>query len=158
MEGRLGKILKELNIGLQTARAMLGRNITLNSKITEGQYRILFNYIRNLSNHKESTTKPISPPTEYTQGVPDLFLSHRTPRLLPWAREFRIKQQTVARQIQRQRLWDGLRLHQIEGLPLFPIPFHAHLSLQGPETQQRQQEIPKELGSKRVTHDFCFIS
>ena len=39
MVGRLSKILKELNIGIQTARSILGRNITLNSKITHGTTR-----------------------------------------------------------------------------------------------------------------------
>ncbi len=72
MVGRLSKILKELNIGLQTARSILGRNMNLNSKITDVQFRILDNYVRNLSfKHKASTTKPISPPTEYLHGVPE---------------------------------------------------------------------------------------
>ena len=41
MEVRLSKILKELNIGLKTARSILGRNLTLNSKISDGQFYIL---------------------------------------------------------------------------------------------------------------------
>jgi hypothetical protein len=72
MVGRLSKILKELNIGLQTARSILGRNMTLNSKISEVQFRILNNYVSNLSlKHKASSTKPISSPTEYMHGVPE---------------------------------------------------------------------------------------
>ena len=72
MIGRLSKILKELNIGMQTAQSILGRNITLNSKITLGQLRALENYVRNLSiKHKASAPKPITPPKEYLDGVPE---------------------------------------------------------------------------------------
>lgn len=69
---RLNKILNELNIGIQTAQSILGRNITLNSKITDGQFRMLQNYVRNLSfKHKANAPKPISPPKEYLNGVPE---------------------------------------------------------------------------------------
>ena len=69
---RLSKILKMLNIGIQTAQSILGKNVTLNSKITEGQFRVLENSVRNLSfKHKAGPTKPISPPKEYLQGVPE---------------------------------------------------------------------------------------
>ena len=72
MVGRLSKILKELNIGMQTAQSILGRNITLNSKITLGQLRALENYVRNLSFKQKATpTTPTSPPNEYLQGVPE---------------------------------------------------------------------------------------
>ena len=72
MVGRLSKILKELNIGLQTARSFLGNNMTLNSKITEGQLRHLKNCVHNLTlKRKTSTTKPISAPSEYSHGVPE---------------------------------------------------------------------------------------
>ena len=72
MVGRLSKILKELNIGMQTAQSILGRNITLNSKITLGQLRALENYVRNLSfKQKVTPTIPTSPPNEYLQGVPE---------------------------------------------------------------------------------------
>ena len=72
MVGRLSKILKELNIGMQTAQSILGRNITLNSKITLGQLRALENYIRNLSfQNIARPTNPLSPPKEYLQGVPE---------------------------------------------------------------------------------------
>lgn len=72
MVGRLSKILNELNIGLQTARSILGRNITLNSKITEGQFLTLVNYVRNLThNHKANTTTQVPPPSEYMHGVPE---------------------------------------------------------------------------------------
>ena len=70
MVGRLGKILKELNIGSQTARSILGRNITLNSKITHEQFLVLRNYISNLT-QKVSAPKPVSPPSEYLSGVPE---------------------------------------------------------------------------------------
>lgn len=71
-QGRLSKILSKLNIGLQTARSILGRNMTLNSKITEGQFRALENYVRNLSfKHKASDKQVVSPPTDYSQGVPE---------------------------------------------------------------------------------------
>lgn len=70
MVGRLGKILSELNIGLQTARSILGRNISLNSKITHGQFLTLRNYISNLA-QKVSAPKPASPPSEYLNGVPE---------------------------------------------------------------------------------------
>ena len=68
--GRLSKILNELNIGLQTARSILGKNITLNSKITYSQLRILKNYVSNLK-HKVSAPKPVSGPSEYLNGVPE---------------------------------------------------------------------------------------
>lgn len=69
---RLSKILNELNIGLQTARLILGRNITLNSKISDGQLHLLENYVRNLSfKYKVSTTKSISASTDYLHGVPE---------------------------------------------------------------------------------------
>lgn len=69
---RLSKILNRLNIGLQTARSILGRNITLNSKITEGQLRALENHVNNQSfNHKATTSKPFSAPTELLHGVPE---------------------------------------------------------------------------------------
>lgn len=72
MEGRLSKILKLLNIGLQTAQSILGKKINLNSKITEGQFRALENHVHNLSlKHKTSTSKPISAPTEFLRGVPE---------------------------------------------------------------------------------------
>lgn len=72
MVGRLSKILKELNIGLQTARSFLGNNMTLNSKITEGQLRHLKNCVHNMTlKPKTSTTKPISAPSEYSHGVPE---------------------------------------------------------------------------------------
>ena len=72
MIGRLSKILSKLNIGLQTARSVLGKNLTLNSKITEGQYRILENYVRNLTfEHKVNTTKSVSAPADSLQGVPE---------------------------------------------------------------------------------------
>ena len=72
MVGRLSKILKELNIGLQTARLVLGKNMTLNSKITEGQFRSLKNCVSNLYfKHKASATKPTSAPSEYSHGVPE---------------------------------------------------------------------------------------
>ena len=72
MIGRLSKILRELNITLKTARSVLGRNMTLNSKITEGQFHILDNYVRNLSiKHQVSTIPHISPSTEYMHGVPE---------------------------------------------------------------------------------------
>lgn len=71
MVGRLSKILNELNIGLQTARSILGKNMTLNSKITEGQFRILDNYVRNLPKNIVSASKPISPPSEFIHGVPE---------------------------------------------------------------------------------------
>lgn len=72
MEGRLSKILKLLNIGIQTAQSILGRSINLNSKITEGQFRILESHVRNMSHkHNAGATKHISPPKEYLQGVPE---------------------------------------------------------------------------------------
>jgi hypothetical protein len=72
MVGRLSKILKELNIGLQTARSFLGNNMTLNSKITEGQLRHLKNCVHNLTlKPQASTTKPISAPSDYSHGVPE---------------------------------------------------------------------------------------
>ena len=72
MIGRLSKILSKLNIGLQTARSILGKNMTLNSKITEGQFHILENYVRNLTfKHKANTTKPVSTPADSLQGVPE---------------------------------------------------------------------------------------
>lgn len=71
MIGRLGKILTRLNIGLQTARSILGRNMTLNSKITEGQFRILENYAHNLSFKHKTDTKPVSAPADSLQGVPE---------------------------------------------------------------------------------------
>ena len=72
MIGRLSKILSKLNIGLQTARSVLGKNLTLNSKITEGQYRILDNYVCNLTfEHKVNTTKSVSAPADSLQGVPE---------------------------------------------------------------------------------------
>ena len=70
MLGRLSKILKELNIGLKTARSILGRNITLNSKISDGQFYILKNYVSNLK-HNVSTPKPVSASSEYLNGVPE---------------------------------------------------------------------------------------
>lgn len=70
MVGRLSIILKELNIGIQTARSILGRNISLNSRITHGQFLVLRNYISNLA-QKVSAPKPVSPPTEYLNGVPE---------------------------------------------------------------------------------------
>ena len=70
MVGRLGKILSELNIGLQTARSILGRNISLNSKITHSQFLVLRNYISNLT-QKVSVPKKVSPPSEYLNGVPE---------------------------------------------------------------------------------------
>ena len=70
MVGRLGKILKELNIGLQTARSILGMGVSLNSKITHGQFLVLRNYISNLT-QKVSAPKPVSPPSEYINGVPE---------------------------------------------------------------------------------------
>lgn len=70
MVGRLSKILNKLNIGLQTARSILGRNMTLNSKITEVQFRILANYASNLKVNT-STPKQISAPSEYLHGVPE---------------------------------------------------------------------------------------
>jgi hypothetical protein len=70
MGGRLGKILKELNIGLQTARSILGRSVSLNSKITHSQFLVLRNYISNLT-QKVSAPKPASPPSEYLNGVPE---------------------------------------------------------------------------------------
>ena len=69
MVGRLSKILKELNIGLQTARSILGRNMTLNSRISDGQIRVLMNYVSNLK-HNVSASKPVSAPSEYLNGVP----------------------------------------------------------------------------------------
>ena len=72
MEVRLSKILKELNIGLKTARSILGRNMTLNSKISDGQFYILDKYVRNLPlKNKASAINHISPPAEYMQGVPE---------------------------------------------------------------------------------------
>ena len=70
MVGRLSKILKELNIGIQTARSLLGRNITLNSKITHGQFHVLKNYISNLK-ETVSAPKPVRAPSEYLNGVPE---------------------------------------------------------------------------------------
>ena len=70
MVGRLSKILKELNIGIQTARSILGKNISLNSKITHGQFLVLRNYISNLT-QKVSAPKKVSPPSEYLNGVPE---------------------------------------------------------------------------------------
>lgn len=70
MVGRLSKILKELNIGIQTARSILGKNISLNSKITHGQFLVLRNYISNLT-QKVSAPKKVSPPSEYLSGVPE---------------------------------------------------------------------------------------
>ena len=70
MGGRLNKILNELNIGLQTARSILGRNMTLNSKISDGQIRILKNYVSNLK-HNVSAPKPVSAPSDYLNGVPE---------------------------------------------------------------------------------------
>ena len=79
MAGRLSKILKELNIGIRTAQSILGRNINLNSKITEGQFCVLKNHVRNLSNkHNTGVTKHISPPKEYLQGVPEEIYSKST--------------------------------------------------------------------------------
>ena len=70
MVGRLSKILKELNIGIQTARSILGKNISLNSKITHGQFLVLRNYISNLT-QKVSAPKKVSPPSEYLNEVPE---------------------------------------------------------------------------------------
>ena len=70
MVGRLSKILKELNIGLQTARSILGRNMTLNSRISDGQIRVLMNYVSNLK-HNVSASKLVSAPSEYLNGVPE---------------------------------------------------------------------------------------
>ena len=69
---RLSKILRRLNIGLQTARSILGRNLTLNSKITDSQFRILENYVRNLtSKYKAVADKSKSIPVNSLQGVPE---------------------------------------------------------------------------------------
>lgn len=70
MVGRLSIILKELNIGIQTAQSILGRNITLNSKITHAQFLVLKNYISNLK-EKVSAPKPVRAPSEYLNGVPE---------------------------------------------------------------------------------------
>ncbi len=79
MIGRLGKILTILNIGLQTARSILGKNMTLNTKITEGQFRILENYAHNLSlKHKADAKKPVPTPTDYLNGVPEEIYANST--------------------------------------------------------------------------------
>ena len=79
MVGRLSKILKVLNIGIQTAQSILGRNINLNSKITEGQFHILESHVRNqYFKPKAGATKHISPPKEYIQGVPEEIYSKST--------------------------------------------------------------------------------
>ena len=80
MVERMSKILKKLNIGLQTARSILGRNITLNSKITDGQFRVLENYVHNMSfKHKADATNHISAPTEYLHGVPEEIFAKSVP-------------------------------------------------------------------------------
>jgi hypothetical protein len=48
----------------------LGKNISLNSKITHGQFLGLRNYISNLT-QKVSAPKKVSPPSEYLNGVPE---------------------------------------------------------------------------------------